>query len=108
MASSKSRWRWLGGIALLTSAAMLMCGETVLKGRLGALGFLVYWLVCFFFTATAIVLALCDLRIQRHRARAAHRELVESTLHEIQSASRARAREAVARGAVRENQPPSG
>ena len=50
-----ARRRWFGVIVLLAALGMLICGETVLEGRLGNLAFFTYWLVCFGFTGLAIL-----------------------------------------------------
>jgi len=42
---ASARRRWSGGLALLAALAMLVCGETVLKDRLGMVSFLIYRLI---------------------------------------------------------------
>lgn len=70
---------------------MLIGGETFLKTRLTPLLFLLYWLVCLLLTGVAIVVALADLRVQRHRARAAERQLLETAIQEIRAEAKAKA-----------------
>ena len=78
-----ARRRWFGGVVLIGAVSMLVCGETVLQGRLGSASFIVYWLVCFILTGLALIVAFRDLRALQHRTRQQQRELLESTLKEI-------------------------
>ncbi len=71
---------------------MLVAGETVLENRLKGLSFLAYWLTCFGLTAAAAVVALLDARALRQRAREQRRDLLTSTLKDIQSQARTRSR----------------
>ena len=77
------RRRWLGGIFLVIAIAMLVIGETVLQHRLSPMGFLIFWMLCFVFTALAIMVAFRDVIAQQRRARELQRELLEDTLREI-------------------------
>ena len=86
------RRRWFGTAFLLAAIAMLVAGETALKGRLSAVGFLAYWLVCFGFTGLAMVVAFIDLRAVRSRIRDEQRDLIETTLKEIEDKSAPRVR----------------
>lgn len=43
-----------------------------------------FWLLCFAFTLTAILMAFADLRALRSRTRAEKRMLFEQTMHEIE------------------------
>ena len=52
------RRRRLGSLMLLMALAMLIAGQTILKTRLKDFGFLFYWLLCFVFTAVAILMLL--------------------------------------------------
>jgi hypothetical protein len=79
-------------MVLLLAAALLILGETVLKGRLGAVTFLLYWLLCLALTGAAIVIALIDLRAQRQGARQERRELLETTLKDIEVQALTRAK----------------
>ena len=83
-----ARRRWFGAVVLLAALAMLICGQTVLKGRLGALAFIVYWLFCFGLTGLAILIALLDARALQRRTRREQRDLFESTLKEIEAEAR--------------------
>ncbi len=86
------RRRWFGGLCLLVAIALVVVESTVLKDRLGSVTLLVYWLVCFVFTAMAIGAAFADLRQLRRETREAQRALFEKTLEQIrqeQAAKRA-------------------
>jgi len=80
--------RWFGALALLGALGMLLCGETVFRGRLSKLGFVVYWLVCIGFTGLAMIAAFLDLRALQRRIRQEQRELIERTLKEIETEAR--------------------
>ena len=62
---------------------MLLAGETMLRERLGAVAFLVFWLACFVFACLAMLVALLDVSAIRRRSREEQRTLFESTLQEI-------------------------
>jgi hypothetical protein len=79
-----ARRRWIGALALLGALAMLVAGETFLQGRLGAFGFLIFWLLCLGLTSVAIFAALLDFRAVQFRSREEQRRLVETTLEKIQ------------------------
>jgi hypothetical protein len=87
-----ARRRWFGAIVLLAALGMLICGVTVLEGRLGNLAFFAYWLVCFGLTGLAILIAFSDARALRHRIRQQQRELFEDTLKEIEAEAKTRSR----------------
>ena len=85
-----ARRRWLGILVLVLALAMLIAGETVLQGRLHELTFLGYWLVCLLLTSAAIVIAFLDARALRRQTRDEARDLLQSTLKEIETEARAR------------------
>ena len=85
------RRRWVGGLALAGALAMLVGGETFLKGHLQPVAFLVYWLICFLFTGLAIVIAFLDARALQHRIRREQRDLFEATLRQIQREAKGKA-----------------
>lgn len=74
-----ARRRWFGAVVLLSALAMLILGDTILKGRLIGLGYLLYWLGCFTLTALAMGVAFLDVRALQERARKEQRELIEKT-----------------------------
>lgn len=92
--NAKTRRRWFGALSLLAAIVMLVAGETVLKGRLSALGFVAYWLVCFVATVLAIYAALLDARAVREETRAEQRALFENTVQKIQEEKARKARDA--------------
>ena len=70
---------------LLGALGLLIVGETILKGRLDGMVFLVYWGLCFVLTALAIATAYLDARALQSRTRRETRELLETTLTNIQA-----------------------
>ncbi len=82
--SSTARRRWFGAAVLTTALAMLVCGQTVLRGKLGGTAFVAYWCLCFGLTFLAMIVALLDARALQRRMRHEQRDLLESTLAEIQ------------------------
>ena len=85
------RRRWLGAAALVAAVGMLVAGETVLDGRLTALGFLFYWLICAVLTGLAIFIAFADVRSLAYRTHREQRALLENTLKEIETEARKKA-----------------
>lgn len=90
--STTGRRRWFGAGVLLAAMAMLVAGQTVLAGRLSDLAFVFYWLVCFVLTGLAVLFAFQDLRALQHRTREEARDLLQSTLQDIQREARSRPR----------------
>src|SRR5258706_16038824 len=89
-----ARRRWFGSLVLLGAVAMLVCGQTVLEGRLKPWLLVIYWPICFLLTGLAVIAALLDVRALQNRARQEQRELLESTLKEIETEARSKGREA--------------
>jgi hypothetical protein len=87
-----ARRRWLGALALLAALGMLVGGETILKGKLENLGFIIYWLVCFGLTGLAMLIALLDARAVQRRTRQEQHDLFATTLKEIETEAKARPR----------------
>jgi hypothetical protein len=88
--NAKARRRWFGTLCLLTAIGMLVAGETVFKGRLSALGFLLYWTGCFVVTSLAALTALRDAASVRAESRQEQRALFEETLRKIEAEKQAR------------------
>ena len=84
--------RWIGAIAVVTALLMLILGETVLEDRLSKVVFLIYWLTCFVLVGVAIIIAFMDVRTLAERTRHEQRELMDSTLKDIQTDARAKRR----------------
>jgi len=85
-----ARRRWFGAIVLAVALLMLIFGETVLKGKMSDVAFVVYWLACFVLTTLAIVTAFRDVKAVQNRVRSEQRTLLESTLKDIESEARNR------------------
>ena len=92
-----ARRRWFGAAFLFAALAMLIGGETLLKGKLGNVAFIVFWLICFGFTGLALLVAFLDARALRSRIREDQRELLQTTLHKIESEAKDNPSEAGAR-----------
>jgi hypothetical protein len=92
--NTKTRRRWFGALCLSAAIVLLVAGETVLKGRLSALVFVGYWLVCFIVTVLAIYTALADARAVRQETQAEQRALFENTLQKIQDEKARKSRDA--------------
>ena len=89
---ARARRRWFGAVALAMALAMLIGGETVLKGRLSAAGFLVYWLVCFALTSLAIFAAFLDVRALQDQIRQEQKDLLDTTLRKIEKEAKGKGR----------------
>jgi len=89
-----ARRRWFGAIALGVALLMLIIGETTLKGKMGDVAFLGYWLVCFVLTGIAIVVAFRDVKAVQNEVRSEQRSLLESTLKDIEIEARNREKQA--------------
>ena len=87
-----TRRRWLGILVLVAALGMLIAGETVLQGRLQNVTFVLYWLLCLILTTGAIIIAFLDARALRQQTRAEARDLLQSTLKEIETDAKARHR----------------
>jgi hypothetical protein len=83
--NATARRRWFGALILLTALAMLICGQTVLLGRLGAVAFVAYWLLCFVLTGLAVLVAFLDARALQRRTRQEQRDLFAATLKDIET-----------------------
>ncbi|MCI0539280.1 MAG: hypothetical protein L0Z50_29080 [Verrucomicrobiales bacterium] len=75
-----ARRRWFGLFFLFIALGMLIWGQTILKPHLSGLGFILYWLGCFAFTILAMLTALLDFWIVRHRTREAQRDLLNKAI----------------------------
>jgi len=84
------RRRWLIGIILFAALVMLVCGQTILKSSLQKLSFLTYWLICFVLTGLAAIIALRDLRELHQQTRQQQKDLLDTTLRQIENEVRSR------------------
>lgn len=87
-----TRRRWLGILVLIAALGMLIVGETVLQGRLQNVTFVLYWLLCLILTTAAIIIAFLDARALRQQTREEARDLLQTTLKEIETDAKARRR----------------
>jgi|SRR6516162_4708017 hypothetical protein len=85
-----TRRRWGGILVLIAALGMLIAGETVLQGRLQNVAFVLYWLLCLILTTAAIIIAFLDARALRRQTREEARDLLQSTLKEIETDAKAR------------------
>ncbi len=82
--------RWLGALVLAAAVGMLVVGETALKGRLDPLSLFLYWMACLVLTGLAVLIALLDVRSLRRKSREAERDLISTTLKDIEIEARER------------------
>jgi hypothetical protein len=78
------RRRWIGVTVLGTAVLMLVAGETVLKGSLGPVAMLAYWLGFFALPAIQFTLAIAHAGAVARRTTEARRDLVSRTVKEIE------------------------
>lgn len=89
--NSGIRHRKRGLTFLVISLLMLILGETLLRQSLSKIPFVIYWMVCFVFTAMAILFAFLDVAGVQRQAREQQRELLEKTIREIARQKEAKA-----------------
>jgi hypothetical protein len=94
MTASDARRRGLGLLFLAAALGMLVMGLTVLNRSLEGWAFLLYWLGCFAFTLTAMLVAFVDLWAIRQRTRDEQRDLIQHTLEDADEAQERKSREA--------------
>jgi hypothetical protein len=87
-----SRRRRFGVVVLSAALILLIAGETVLKDRLGRVGFILYWMACFICTGLAILVALVDARVLKSKVREEQRDLVKDILKEIEADAKTKPR----------------
>jgi hypothetical protein len=88
--NEKKLRRWFGFSCLVAALAMLLAGRTQPGGWLEGGAFIVYWLLCFVLTFLAILAALVDAIALQREKRASQRELIQSTIEDIQSGPKPR------------------
>lgn len=84
--SAKTLRRRFGILCIVVAIAMLIAGETVLKGWLdqSAVLLLCYWMGCFVLTGLAALVAVIDAARVRQESREEQRALLEDALREIE------------------------
>jgi len=81
MSNSALRTRRLLGLAFLAAAfLMLFAGQTVLRGPLEGIAFIVYWLACLGLVTLALLTALLDALIIRQQTRRQQLDLLRDAL----------------------------
>ena len=81
MSNSARRTRRLLGLAFLAAAfLMLFAGQTVLRGQLQGIAFIVYWLACLGLVTLALLTALLDALIIRQQTRRQQLDLLRDAL----------------------------
>ena len=88
--SGVARRRLFGAGVVGSALLMLVLGQTVLRGALQGVVFLLYWLACLALTGLAFAVALLDARATRNELRRRNRELLEQTMKAIQAEADAR------------------
>jgi hypothetical protein len=88
-----TRRRWFGALVLLAALGLLISGETFLKGKMGNLTFIIYWLVCFTLTGLALLIAILDARALQRRVRQEQHDLFDSTLKQIETEAKTKRRQ---------------
>lgn len=85
MANGKLIRRVFGAACLIGAVVMLIMGETKPTGDSSQAGFVIYWLVCFVLAGLALAAAILDLGAVRREARTAQRDLLHTTLLDIEA-----------------------
>lgn len=91
MVRGKNFRRTFGAACLLGALVMLFAGETKPAGADSPVGFILYWLACFVLAGLALAAAILDLSAVRREARAEQRELLQTTLLDIEAEKKRRA-----------------
>lgn len=89
MAKGKLIRRLFGAACLIGAVVMLIAGETKPADGSQA-GFILYWLVCFVLAGLAMAAAILDLGAVRREARTEQRELLQTTLLDIEAEKKRR------------------
>jgi len=79
-----SKRRLLGTLSLAGAVALLVVGDTFLKGKLTPLALLIFWICCLGLTGVAVATALLDIRALRRATRREQLDLFEKTLRGIE------------------------
>jgi hypothetical protein len=87
-----NRRRLFGAVVLGAAILLLILGQTVLKGRLSPVVFVLYWMACFACTGLAILIAFLDARALSQKTIQEHRDLLQNALKEIETKARERAK----------------
>ena len=86
LSSAASRRPRRGLLCLSIAAFMLLGGQTVFDSYLTGLGFLLYWLVCFFFTIASIGVAILDLRTLNRQSHSLREQIIDESFSDLEGA----------------------
>jgi len=92
MTTNRRIRRVFGTTFLLIAALQIALGLTVLRERLTPVGTLLFWTMCLIMTFGAIVCALMDAMANLRESRRERRDLLESTLRDVDEARAERTR----------------
>ncbi len=92
MTAKRRTRRIMGPTFLLLAVIQIALGLTVLRDQLTPVGTLLYWSICLGATAGAILCALMDAMVNLRESRRERRDLLETTLREVDEARTARKR----------------
>ncbi|MGC8743775.1 MAG: hypothetical protein ACP5T0_07850 [Verrucomicrobiia bacterium] len=70
-------------IALAITILLLVGGQTLFRPYLTGKYYIVYWLVCLFFTVLAILFALSEIRLISEQSRKEYKELISKTIVDL-------------------------
>jgi hypothetical protein len=91
MAKGKLIRRLFGAGCLIGAVVLLLAGDTKPASADSPVAFILYWLVCFVLAGLAMAAAILDLGAVRREARAEQRELLQTTLLDIEAEKKRRA-----------------
>ncbi len=81
MLKISQHWRrWSAVFSLIITILLLISGLTFLKSELFGKSFIIFWLVCLFFTVLSILLALVELRFINYQSKKEQKALIEETV----------------------------
>lgn len=84
MLKIRKQWRrWSAIFSLIITICLLISGLTFLEPKLSGKTFIIFWLICFFFTVLSILLALVELRFINYQSRKEQKDLIEKTVDEL-------------------------
>lgn len=86
MIANRRTRRILGTTLLLIAVTQIALGLTLLRDRLSPVGTLIFWTFCFVATFGAILCALLDALANLRESRRERRDLLETTLREVDEA----------------------
>jgi len=82
----------MGAAFLLIAVLQIALGLTVLRERMTSIATLLYWAMCFGATLGAVICALLDAMANLRESRRERRDLLDTTLREVDEARAAHER----------------